>query len=48
MRRVTYAETRTYAVIQPVIDVMVKYGFIAQGFRAAELFPANLRREGRI
>jgi NitT/TauT family transport system substrate-binding protein len=48
MRRVTYAETRSFAVIQPVIDVIAKYGFIAQVFRAAELFPVNLRREGRI
>ena len=48
MRRVTYGEVRSFAVIQPVIDVMAKYGFIAQTFPAAELFPANLRREGRI
>jgi hypothetical protein len=48
MHRVTYGETRSFAVIQPVIDVMAKYGFIAQTFRAADLFPPNLRREGRI
>jgi ABC-type nitrate/sulfonate/bicarbonate transport system substrate-binding protein len=48
MHRVTYAETRTYATLQPVIDVSVKYGFITQTFPAAELFPANLRHEGRI
>jgi ABC-type nitrate/sulfonate/bicarbonate transport system substrate-binding protein len=48
MRRVTYAETRSFAAIQPVIDAIAKYGFIAQTFRAADLFPVNLRREGRI
>ncbi len=48
MHRVTYAETCTYATLQPVIDVSAKYGFITQTFQAAELFPANLRHEGRI
>lgn len=48
MRRVAYGETRSFAVIQPVIDVMATYGFIARPFRAAELFPPNMRREGRI
>jgi NitT/TauT family transport system substrate-binding protein len=48
MRRVTYGETRSFTVIQPVIDVMATYGFIPRSFRAAELFPPNMRREGRI
>jgi NitT/TauT family transport system substrate-binding protein len=48
MRRVTYAEERKFATIQPVIDVMAKYGFVSQTFRAADLFPPNLRHEGRI
>jgi NitT/TauT family transport system substrate-binding protein len=48
MRRVTYAEERSFDVIQPVIDVMAKYGFLAQPFRAVDLFPPGLRREGRI
>jgi NitT/TauT family transport system substrate-binding protein len=48
MQRVTYGETRSFAVIQPVIDVMAKYGFIAQPFRAAELFAPGMRSEGRI
>jgi NitT/TauT family transport system substrate-binding protein len=48
MRRVTYGETRSFGVIQPVIDVMATYGFIPHTFRAAELFPPNMRREGRI
>jgi NitT/TauT family transport system substrate-binding protein len=48
MHRVTYGEVRSFAVIQPVIDVMAKYAFIAQKFPAADLFPPNLRREGRL
>lgn len=48
MRRVPYAEDRSFAVIQPVIDVMAKYRLIPQSFRAAELFPANLRHEGAV
>jgi NitT/TauT family transport system substrate-binding protein len=48
MRRVTYGETRSFAVIQPVINVMATYGFIPRTFRAAELFPPSMRREGPI
>lgn len=48
MNRVTYADTRSFGVIQPVIDVMAKYGMLARAFPAAELFPPRLRREGPI
>jgi NitT/TauT family transport system substrate-binding protein len=39
MARVTYAEDRALAQIQPVIDASAKYGFLAHSFPAADLFP---------
>ena len=39
MQRVTYAEDRALAQIQPVIDASAKYGFLSRTFPAADLFP---------
>jgi NitT/TauT family transport system substrate-binding protein len=40
--RFAYGETLDVAQIQPVIDVTVRYGFLARGFPAAELFAPGL------
>lgn len=48
MTRSTYAESRSFAAVQAVIDVMAKYGMLARPFNAAELFPPSLRRDGPI
>jgi ABC-type nitrate/sulfonate/bicarbonate transport system substrate-binding protein len=39
MNHVVYATSLDPAVIQPIIDVSARYGYIPRGFPAAELFP---------
>lgn len=40
--RLSFAESNNPGLIQPVVDMLAKYSYIAHGFSAAELFPAGV------
>jgi ABC-type nitrate/sulfonate/bicarbonate transport system substrate-binding protein len=39
--RLAFAERNSPAFVQPVVDLMAKYGLIAQRFSAAEMFATS-------